>query len=214
MFVAKCLTRFAVLCLLVATPAIQPASAADKLGARAVSGFAKNCLVGRTTVDRLAAGFRRSGWRRGSSADKKAVKRVLSLARSAMKSKGRMEVFGRVQWAQPAGRGGQQDQSDISGCRMLRLRAGCALCIRRSGACRTDQSQADPQTDIERRRAANRMARPCGPFRTCRRKICLRRPGRACRPRYRHERRCAGNDHYPEEIADPIPIDAQIVPIQ
>ena len=93
-FVAKCLTGFAALCLLVATPAIQPASAADKLGARAVSGFAKNCLVGRTTVDRLAAGFRRSGWRRGSSADKKAIKRVLSLARSAMRNKGRMEVFG------------------------------------------------------------------------------------------------------------------------
>ena len=94
-FVVKWFTRFTALWLLLAVLSIQPASAADKLGARAVSGFAKNCLVGRTTVDRLAANFRRSGWRRANGADKQAIGRILSLAQGAIKSNGRMEVFAR-----------------------------------------------------------------------------------------------------------------------
>ena len=91
----KCLTRGCAVSLIVAVVGIQPSFAADNLGGQAVSSFLKNCVVGRTTVDRLAANFRRSGWRRGSGADKKAIRRILSLAKSAIKSKGRLEVFGR-----------------------------------------------------------------------------------------------------------------------
>ncbi len=73
--------------------ALAPLKAADNLGARAVSGFLDNCIVGQNTFDAAASNFRRSGWRKASASDEATIGRILAIARNALKDAGRMEVY-------------------------------------------------------------------------------------------------------------------------